>query len=106
MDASITTRWSWFAKSFGLFYLIGAVGRRRCLCLLAVEQEAVRPMLRESILRRRGRAMAVEERDPHTGYLTTGHEWNGIKELNTPVPRLVYFFLIVTALFSRRSTGC
>src|ERR1044071_3601562 len=44
--------------------------------------------------------MAVDERDPHTGYMTTGHEWNGIKELNTPVPRAVYFFLIVTALFS------
>ena len=44
--------------------------------------------------------MAVSERDPHTGYLTTGHEWNGIKELNTPVPRAVYFFLITTFLFS------
>ena len=44
--------------------------------------------------------MAVDERDPHTGYMTTGHEWNGIKELNTPVPRPVYFFLIVTALFA------
>lgn len=44
--------------------------------------------------------MAVEERDPHTGYLTTGHEWNGIKELNTPVPRPVWFFLIMTALFA------
>lgn len=44
--------------------------------------------------------MAVKERDPHTGYLTTGHEWNGIKELNTPVPRLVYWSLIATALFS------
>jgi cytochrome c oxidase cbb3-type subunit 3 len=44
--------------------------------------------------------MAVEERDPKTGYLTTGHEWNGIKELNTPVPRAVYFFLIATALFA------
>ena len=44
--------------------------------------------------------MPLEERDPQSGYLTTGHEWNGIKELNTPVPRLVYFFLIVTALFS------
>lgn len=44
--------------------------------------------------------MAVTERDPHTGYLTTGHEWSGIKELNTPVPRAVYFFLIVTFLFS------
>jgi cytochrome c oxidase cbb3-type subunit 3 len=44
--------------------------------------------------------MAVDERDPYTGYMTTGHEWNGIKELNSPVPRPVYFFLIVTALFS------
>jgi cytochrome c oxidase cbb3-type subunit 3 len=44
--------------------------------------------------------MGVAERDPHTGYLTTGHEWNGITELNTPVPRAVYFFLITTALFA------
>jgi len=44
--------------------------------------------------------MAVDTRDPHTGYLTTGHEWNGITELNTPVPRVVYFFLITTALFA------
>src|SRR5262245_580787 len=44
--------------------------------------------------------MAVTERDPHTGYLTTGHEWNGIKELNTPVPRAVYVFLITAFLFS------
>lgn len=44
--------------------------------------------------------MAVGERDPETGYLTTGHEWNGITELNTPVPRAVYLFLIATALFS------
>src|SRR5262245_60223011 len=32
--------------------------------------------------------------------MMTGHEWNGIKELNTPVPRVVYFFLIVTFIFS------
>ena len=47
--------------------------------------------------------MAVDhqpDRDSYTGYLTTGHEWNGIKELNTPVPRVVYFFLTVTVLFS------
>jgi cytochrome c oxidase cbb3-type subunit 3 len=44
--------------------------------------------------------MAVEERDPHTGYLTTGHEWNGITELNTPVPRAVYVFLTAAALFA------
>jgi len=43
--------------------------------------------------------MALEDRDPLTGHMMTGHEWNGIKELNTPVPRPVYFFLIVTALF-------
>ena len=40
------------------------------------------------------------ERDPESGWTTTGHEWNGITELNTPVPKPVWFFLIVTALFS------
>lgn len=40
------------------------------------------------------------ERDPITGHMTTGHEWNGIKELNTPVPKAVWFFLIATFLFS------
>lgn len=44
--------------------------------------------------------MAAEKRDTHTGHLTTGHEWNGITELNTAVPRPVYFFLIVTFLFA------
>lgn len=43
--------------------------------------------------------MSVGERDPLTGHMTTGHEWNGIKELNTPVPWPVWFFLIATALF-------
>ena len=41
-----------------------------------------------------------EVRDSYTGYLTTGHEWNGITELNTPVPRAVYFFLTLAFLFS------
>lgn len=47
--------------------------------------------------------MALEHepaRDPLSGYLTTGHEWNGITELNTPVPRAVYAFLILSVLFS------
>lgn len=44
--------------------------------------------------------MGLGERDPHSGHMTTGHEWNGIKELNTPVPWPVWFFLIGTALFS------
>lgn len=30
--------------------------------------------------------MAAPERDPLTGYHTTGHEWDGIKELTTPIP--------------------
>jgi cytochrome c oxidase cbb3-type subunit 3 len=44
--------------------------------------------------------MSVEERDPVSGYLMTGHEWNGIKELNTPVPRVVFVALALAALFS------
>jgi len=44
--------------------------------------------------------MAVDERDPHSGYVTTGHDWNGIKELNSPVPRIVLFFLAVTFAYS------
>lgn len=38
--------------------------------------------------------------DPVTGRHTTGHEWNGIEELDTPVPRVVLFFLAATALFA------
>lgn len=44
--------------------------------------------------------MEVEERDPVSGHRTTGHEWNGIKELDTPVPRGVLIFLIVTHVFA------
>lgn len=44
--------------------------------------------------------MEVGERDAVTGRMTTGHEWNGIKELNTPIPRVVIFFLVVTHLFA------
>jgi len=44
--------------------------------------------------------MDVEEVDPVSGRKTTGHEWNGIKELDTPVPRGVLIFLVVTHLFA------
>jgi len=44
--------------------------------------------------------MEVKERDPVTGRETTGHEWNGIKELDTPVPRGVLIFLIVTQVWA------
>ena len=40
--------------------------------------------------------MSLGERDPHTGIQTTGHEWSGITELNTPIPRIVYFFYGLT----------
>lgn len=40
------------------------------------------------------------ERDPVSGRETTGHVWNGIKELDTPVPRGVLIFLIVTHIFA------
>ena len=44
--------------------------------------------------------MQVGERDPITGRSTTGHEWNGITELLTPVPRVVLFFLAIFSLFA------
>jgi cytochrome c oxidase cbb3-type subunit III len=40
------------------------------------------------------------ERDPVTGYETTGHDWAGIRELNTPFPRIVAWALIATFIYS------
>lgn len=40
--------------------------------------------------------MSIEERDPLTGQLTTGHEWDGIKELRTPIPNWWLITFIVT----------
>jgi cytochrome c oxidase cbb3-type subunit 3 len=44
--------------------------------------------------------MEIKERDPVSDRETTGHEWNGIKELDTPVPRGVLMFLIVTHIWA------
>jgi cytochrome c oxidase cbb3-type subunit 3 len=44
--------------------------------------------------------MSQAKRDPISGQLTTGHEWNGIEELDTPIPRVVLFFLAATTLFA------
>jgi cytochrome c oxidase cbb3-type subunit 3 len=44
--------------------------------------------------------MSEAETDPVTGQATTGHEWNGIKELDTPVPRGILMFIVVTHLFA------
>lgn len=45
-----------------------------------------------------------QERDPVTGQATTGHEWNGIKELNTPVPKIVFIALILGGIYLAVST--
>lgn len=44
--------------------------------------------------------MELDKRDVVTGRPTTGHEWNGIEELETPIPRVVFFFLGTAFLFS------
>lgn len=44
--------------------------------------------------------MSVTERDPVSGYATTGHDWNGISELNSPVPRIVLWFLAITHAYA------
>lgn len=41
------------------------------------------------------------EIDPHTGVETTGHEWDGIKELNNPLPRwwrFLFWACVVVAI--------
>jgi cytochrome c oxidase cbb3-type subunit 3 len=43
----------------------------------------------------------VADIDAHTGMSTTGHEWDGLKELNNPLPRwwlTIFYACIVWAL--------
>lgn len=44
--------------------------------------------------------MTVRDRDPLTGHHTTGHEWNGITELNTRVPKAIWWFILVSHLYA------
>ena len=44
--------------------------------------------------------METVKHDPVTGQATTGHEWNGIEELDTPVPKVVVASLVVTTIFA------
>lgn len=44
--------------------------------------------------------MSVNERDPLTGHQTTGHEWNGITELNTRVPRAIWWAIGITHVWA------
>lgn len=43
--------------------------------------------------------MAEIERDHATGVQTTGHEWDGIKELNNPLPRWWLLVLYATIIY-------
>ena len=44
--------------------------------------------------------MSERERDEHSGTETTGHEWDGIKELDTPLPRWWLWVWYGTILWS------
>ena len=44
--------------------------------------------------------MTKKERDEHTGVDTTGHEWDGIKELNNPLPRWWLWIFYLTVIWS------
>jgi cytochrome c oxidase cbb3-type subunit 3 len=44
--------------------------------------------------------MSSTEKDVVTGRDTTGHEWDGIKELNTPLPRWWVYVFIATVVWS------
>ncbi len=41
-----------------------------------------------------------KERDPISGIETTGHEWDGIEELNNPAPRWWLWVFILTVIWS------
>ncbi len=44
--------------------------------------------------------MADIERDEHSGTDTTGHEWDGIKELNTPLPKWWLWTFYATCIWA------
>ena len=44
--------------------------------------------------------MAEREIDPVTGIETTGHEWDGIKELNTPLPKWWLYTFYATIIWA------
>lgn len=44
--------------------------------------------------------MTEDIRDKLTGYKTTGHNWNGITELNTPLPKAVILFFAASFIYA------
>ena len=88
----------WFSKSWGLFYLLALVAGVLAYTFWPGNRKDVHRGQEEHP--RRGRHPMEVERDPVSGHRTTGHDWNGIKELDTPVPRGVLMFLVVTHVFA------
>ena len=44
--------------------------------------------------------MAEKEKDAISGVETTGHEWDGIKELNNPLPKWWVYVLYATIIWA------
>jgi cytochrome c oxidase cbb3-type subunit 3 len=44
--------------------------------------------------------LARQDHDAHTGTSTTGHDWDGIKELNTPLPRWWLYTFYATIIWA------
>ncbi len=111
----MSTRWTRpikplaeFAQTWGLVYFVRHLPGRAGLRALALAQAT------EAI--RRGRAHAAaggltdgrsndKEIDRLTGTATTGHEWDGIRELNTPLPRWWLWTVLRHASSGRSATG-
>ena len=46
------------------------------------------------------------EKDAVTGQMTTGHEWDGLRELNRPVPRWWVYVFYATIAWASAAVGC
>ena len=86
--------WSWLVILF--------VGDRR-LGFPAEAQGSASSATPASRLRRRPGQVTMPtkiEKDAVTGQDTTGHEWDGIKELNTPLPKWWLYVLYATIVWA------
>ena len=88
-----------FAKTFGLFFLIAMFAAAVVYAFWPSKKDEFDRAAR-SVLDDEDGPMSVEERDPLTGHQTTGHEWNGITELNTRVPRAVWWAIGITHVWA------
>ena len=90
-----------FAQTWGLAYFVAVFLGRADLRAVAVAPAAVRRGRPHAAAR--GLIMADRTRpdvDAVTGTATTGHEWDGIRELNTPLPRWWLWLFYVTIVWA------